>query len=407
MAMYHKVLYNCPMQLQDTAQFYLIYPVSLSDLGKKELETKFSFHFPDSALEIISTDDAGILIKVKISEGFALNHLLRAPTRILLRIAEFKARDFPKLFQKISKLDWKPILIGQTPEIEVSATNSRLFDSRKVEKAIADGILENYRKQPVKKRYLDHHAENKDSILPKIYYRAVDDLVTISMDTTGELLHKRGEKIFTGLAPIRESLASLLLLELTDSFDGEEFTLIDPMSGSGTFLIEAHDYYKINTERSFSYQHTPMWQDFQTDGKAKREFFEKFKIKMSTTFNHFLGFEINKDIIELARKNADGKDIIIKEADIFDRKAMSPGMQNLVIINPPYGLRVGSELNISAEYYQKIIGAVKSKYNPERLGIIIPEEYRYDPRKNDCITLSTRHFKNGGLSVVFYVLGFK
>jgi 23S rRNA G2445 N2-methylase RlmL len=179
------------------------------------------------------------------------------------------------------------------------------------------------------------------------------------------------------------------------------------MSGSGTFLIEAHDYYKINLERSFSYQHTPLWLDFQTDGKAKREFFEKFKTKKSTTFNHYLAFEINKDIIELAKKNADGKDIIIKEADIFDRKAMSPGMQNLVIINPPYGLRVGSELNISAEYYQKIVGAVKSKYNPERLGIIIPEEYRYDPRKNDCITLSTRHFKNGGLSVVFYVLGFK
>lgn len=407
MANEHEILYNYPMQLTDTASFYLIYPVGLTDLGKRELEEKFTLHFPNETLEILCVDEAGLLIHCQVSTAFALNHLLRTPTRLLMRIAEFKARDFPKLYQKISKLNWKPFLIGQTPLIEASSTNSKLFDSRKIEKAIQDGILENYRKQPVKKRYLDLLQNAKPEELPRIYYRAVDDIVTISLDITGEMLHKRGEKIFTGLAPIRENLASLLLLELTTDFDGEGFALIDPMSGSGTFLLEAHDFYRINTERTFAYQSTPLWLDFQTDARAKREFFEKFSPKNNPFFTHYLGFDINKDVTELAKKNTEGRTILIKEADLFDKKALSPGLQNLVIINPPYGIRVGSEMDITAKYYQNVVDAIKTKFMPERLGIIVPEEYRYDPRKNDGIILSTRHFKNGGLSVVFYVLGFK
>lgn len=383
--------------MEEISSFYLIYPLGLSQLGLAELKEKWAIHFENSELNILSVDEAGILISVNTMEGFFLNHILRSPTRILLRVAEFKARDFPKLFQKISKLPWKNLMIGGTPEVEASATNSRLFDSRKIEKAIHDGLVENYRKQPVKKKYLDHLEQNKTENLPKIYYRAVDDVITISLDTTGEMLHKRGEKIFTGLAPIRENLATLLLRSVTDGLEGSDYTLIDPMCGSGTFLIEAHDTFKTNYDRSFSYQHTPIWIDLL----QKKILLENFRSTKNPLFSKYMGFEISDEVRVLAKKNVADKNITIAKGDVFNLNEIVLG-KNIVVINPPYGLRVGEKSNINLDFYKKIIESVKKKYDPERIGIIVPEEYHFNPRNED--TIKRFPFKNGGLSVNYYVL---
>lgn len=383
--------------MEQTAHFYLIYPLGLVDYGLIELKEKWSIHFPDCPLSLLSVDEAGILISATALQGFLLNHILRAPTRILMRVAEFKARDFPKLFNKVSKLPWKNLMIGGAPQVEASATNSKLFDSRKIEKAIHDGILESYRKQPVKKKYLDHYESHKEDNLPKIYYRAVDDIITLSLDTTGELLYKRGDKVFTGLAPIRESLATLLLLATTIDLVDSDYTLIDPMSGSGTFLIEAHDYFKINKERRFAYEHTPLW----IDEVQKKKIIEGLESKSSAIFNSFKGFEINPEVISLAKKNSSDRKIDFLEADLFKSDSKITG-KNVVVINPPYGLRVGEKSDINLDYYKKIISQIRLKYNPERLGIIIPEEYRFQPKREELI--SRLPFKNGGLPVIFYVL---
>lgn len=385
--------------MENHTNFYLIYPLGLTELGLLELKEKWSIHFSGEALEILAVEDAGILISVKTLHGFALNHILRSPTRILMRFAEFKARDFPKLFKKISKLPWKTLMIGATPEIIVSSTNSKLFDSRKVAKAIQDGILEYYRMQPVKKKYLDHFEANKASDLPEIYYRAVDDVITISIDTTGEILHKRGEKIFTGLAPIRESLATLLLSALTHDLAPSDYTLIDPMSGSGTFLIEAHDAYKVNFDRTFSYQHTPEWIDYL----LKDAFYKSFQSQKNPKFTKYLGIECLEEVIKLAKKNTQGKDISIVKGDLFSKDNEILG-NNIVVINPPYGLRVGEKGTISLAYYKDIIENVRRKYAPIRIGIIIPEEYHFSAKKDEGLYRIA--FKNGGLPVVFHVLNY-
>ncbi len=384
--------------MEDNSTFYIIYPLGLADFGLIELKKKWAMHFSESPLEILSVDEGGILINVKTLQGFALNHILKSPTRILIRFAEFKAKDFPKLFNKISKLPWKSFMIGATPEVEASATNSKLFDSRKIEKALKDGILEQYRKQPVKKKYLDHFEVNKQAEdLPTVYYRAVDDVITISLDTTGELLHKRGEKIFTGLAPIRESLASLLLTALTKNIEQDSYTLIDPMSGSGTFLIEAHDAYKINFDRTFSYQHFPLWIDYA----QKKQFSDSLVSSENTQFDNYYGFEINDDVIMLAVKNTANKKIQIKKADLLKSESRIAG-NNLVIINPPYGIRVGDKSDINPEFYKKVITKIRDLYAPVRLGIIIPDEHRMSFQGSEMVARIP--FKNGGLPVTFFIL---
>lgn len=377
--------------------FYLIYPIGLVEFGLLELKEKYLIHFPFSSLEVIEINEGGILIEVPLFDGFLLNHILRTPTRILLRISHFKARDFPKLYQKISKLSLKNFLIGQIPDVEVSTLNSRLFDSRKIIKAVQDGIVENYKKQPLKKIYLEYLARKGKAKFPHLYYRAVNDQITLSIDTSGEILHKRGDKILTGHAPLRENLAALLLYALTKDLSLKNLHLVDPMCGAGTFLLEAHDFYSLNTERNFAYEHFPLWIDYPLKNKALHD----LKIIPNEFFKKIEGHDIDKNQIAFATKNIEGKKIELSLKNVFEQN-MQRREGCLAIVNPPYGHRIGEKNEITSEYYKKIILQIKKNYSPLRMGIIIPEEFLITFSPSEII--SSIPFKNGGIPVVFYVL---
>lgn len=384
--------------MEKSGLFYLIYPMGLSDLGVIELKEKWQSSFPDTELKILDVEPGGILIDVPLLYGFLLNHLLKTPTRILLRIGEFKARDFPKLYQKATKFPWSDFLIGQLPAVEVATHQSKLFDSRKIEKAIHDGITEFYRRQPVKQRYLDVLKNSAEDERPSLYYRSTEDTITISLDTTGERLHKRGEKLLTGLAPIRENLAALLLIQLTsDLLDQKERTLIDPMCGSGTFLIESSHFNRPVLERKFAYQLTPDW----IDSQLKKRLMARLTENKNSTFSRYAGFDINPEIIALAQENAKDSEIEFHCADAFKNNFIpQAGEDVFIILNPPYGKRVGEKSEISSDYYKKLVDALLKAFHPKKLGIIIPEEYDFFHPK----VRSMRAFKNGGIEVVFYVL---
>lgn len=390
------------MNVADQMRFFIVYPMDLEDLGLLELKEKYYQHFPLDTLSIIGLIPGGIEIECPLAVGLSLNSILRTPTRILLRIGEFKCRDAPKLFLKISKFNWAPWLIGQTPEVLSSTVNSRLFDSRKIEKAITDGVLQYYRHKPVKKKYLDHLEKTDLKNLPKIYFRSVDDVCTLSLDTSGERLHLRNEKLLTGLAPLRENLAALLLKELQSHLPPGDYTLIDPMCGSGTFLWEAHRQNTVTTRRDFSFEHFPLVLDHRNSFPPIEE------KNPHNPYVNFKGFEADPHVAQQAHENCKGTSIQIETADLFSQgKITFPNA--VVIINPPYGIRVGErgskENEINLVYYLKVIEAIQNKFAPQFLGIIIPADFKLPP-KNFKI-LSKRPFKNGGIDVVFYVLGFK
>lgn len=386
------------MNLTDMATFFIICPVGMEDLGKLELEEKYPSISPDVPLVIKTIVPGGMEIECPFLAGLKLNFVLKTPTRILLRLSEFKCRDFPKLYQKMSKFNWATWMLGQAPMIECSSKNSRLFDSRKIEKAIADGIKEFYRHKPAKKKYLDHEAAiTEKSTLPKIYFRAEDDLVTVSLDTTGERLNLRGVKMLAGLAPIRENLASLLLLELNAHMDTRPFSLIDPMCGSGTFLIEAKHFYRASKERDFAFFHLPIVMEnplLFKDVPVFEKPFEKSLIEKA------VGFDISADVIAQAKRNdPEGEyhveDVMAKTTHSYENAA--------VIVNPPYGIRVGENINL--DFFLRLIRSIKNKFQPQVLGIIVPAEHKIYSNE-EWKVIKSRPFKNGGLDVVFYVIKF-
>jgi putative N6-adenine-specific DNA methylase len=370
--------------------FFLTFPVDLEVFGEEELALKWPLFFPESSYKVHSRVMGGIEIECSIDAGFQLNHILKCPSRILLRLTSFKCRDVPKLFQRTSKFNWSPYLLSTAPKVHIAATESRLFDSRKIEKAFHDGVAEFFRHQPMKKKYQELNS-SLDSA-PEIFIRFENDTCTFSLDTTGELLHKRGEKLLTGLAPIRESLASLLLMAMGAT---PEATLIDPMCGSGTFLIEAHDFFKANNAREFSYKNTPIY----IEQKSHMHLAEVLEQKL---FSSFLGFDNNKDIISEAGFNKGTRNIVFNTKDVLEDE-IHESKKNVVILNPPYGKRVGNKSEIDIKYYLNILRAIQKNYSPIKIGIIIPQEHALRSTKELNI-LKAIPFKNGGIAVVFYIL---
>ncbi len=383
------------MQEKLLFKFFIVLPLNLESLGLAELKEKHAFFLSDEPCQILSLVNGGIEIECSLRMGFSLNYILRTPTRILLRITEFKCRDFPKLFNKISKLNWSQWMIGQNPEVLASSKNSRMFDSRKIEKAIQDGILSSYRHRPIKKKYLDKLIDSNKDLLPKIYFRVVDDNCTLSIDTTGERLHLRGEKKLNALAPIRENLAALLLIELNQYIIDFPYTLIDPMCGSGTFLYESLSTYSISMNRDFSFNYLPIFME-------DKILLPKLQSSKNLRVQTHIGFDINADVVKLAKQNIGNLEIFIEDL-FFSKKQQREN--SIVIVNPPYGIRIGS--NINSDYYIKIITAIRNKFSPKLLAIIIPIEFSFNPSEKEFSILSKKFFQNGGIDVCFYVVELK
>jgi len=380
------------MNPTDNASFFLIYPPGLEEPALIELKEKYALLEAAVPLNVTMVTSGGIEIECPLHTGLKLNLVLKTPTRILLRLTEFKCRDFPKLYQKVSKFNWANWMLGQTPEVECSSKNSRLFDSRKIEKAIGDGINEFYRHKPVKKKYLDRFAVTEKKNLPKLYFRAEEDLVTLSLDTTGDRLHKRGEKMAAGLAPIRENLASLLLIDLLENAP-ENSTLIDPMCGSGTFILEAKHFYQMSTERDFAFFHLPV----VIEAPA---LFVHNSLSGKSLVKNAVGFDISPDVIAQAKKNDPEGDF--RSEDLMS-KTTHEFENPVVIVNPPYGIRVGENINL--DFFLRVIRSVKNKFHPSIAGFIIPDEFKIYSNEEWTVK-KTRAFKNGGIEVVFYVLAF-
>ena len=364
--------------------------MGLEALGEEELSLKWPLHFSHTNYTVINRVMGGIEIECETVVGFLLNNILKCPSRILMRLHTFKCRDVPKLYQKTSKFNWAPYLLSTSPKVHIAASESRLFDSRKIEKAFHDGVAEYFRHQPMKKKYQELNATVVSA--PEIFIRFENDTCTFSLDTTGELLHKRGDKLLTGHAPLRESLASLLLMAMESA---PSATLIDPMCGSGTFLIEAHDFYLSTYKREFSYKNTPYFRELKTD----LPLIEDKKLKL---FNDYMGFDFDQEIVNEARTNIANREITIGQQDLFSVQKKVDG-SNVVILNPPYGKRVGDRNEINLKYYVNLIKTLQNTYTPKKIGIIIPQDFILHSTK-DINIVKAIPFKNGGISVVFYII---
>ena len=307
----------------------------LEAITKREL---ISLGFED-----LNVRDGRIDFKGNLKDIPLTNIWLRTAERVLIKLGEFKALSFDELFEKTKSLPWEDWI----PEdgnfiIEGKSVKSKLYsisDSQRiVEKAIVEKLKTKYNRQ-----WFD-----KTGATYKIQVSLLKDIATLTIDTSGEGLHKRGYRDRAGDAPIKETLAAAMVLL---SYWNKNRPLYDPFCGSGTIPIEAAMIGKNiapGLDRSFVSEEFPnINKDYWTEERKKA--FQS--IDNDITLN-IMGSDIDKRSLLRSRDNA--ANLGLEDDITFFMKDMRDVDINddygVVITNPPYGERIGDKKEIEELY---------------------------------------------------------
>ena len=312
----------------------------------------------DEARELGFTDAAaqpgGGTITGSWADMRRANLMLRGATRVVIRIGGFRAFHLAQLDKRARKFPWAEFLRPDVPvTVEATCKASKIYHDRAAAQRIERAIHE------------ELGAEISKSASVRVMARIEDNLVTFSLDTTGESLHKRGHKEAVGKAPMRETLAALFLRRC--GYTGAE-PVLDPMCGSGTFPIEAAEIalgLAPGRSRSFAFEHLA---GFDADLWAN----ERAAISPRTTNLTFHGSDRDAGAIKMATANAERAGV----AGItrFEQKPISDitppeGPPGLVMINPPYGGRIGNR-KLLFSLHKSMGDVLMDRFRGWRVGII-------------------------------------
>lgn len=295
---------------------------------------------------------------------YKINYSARTALKILIPVLTFKAWDENRFYDKLFAFPWDEYMtVDQTFAIDTTIYSERFnhsqFISLKMKDAIADYFNFKFRKRP-----------SVDTQQPDIkFHLHIDrELVTISLDSSGDALFKRGYRKEQGEAPINEVLASGML-QLA-GWDGKG-NFLDPMCGSGTLLIEAAmiamDLPAQIFRKKFGFQNWLNYDEglFKTIKEVRINRVKEFTGKI-------VGYDIDSNMLHASRINieaAEMEDVIeVKDQDFFEsKKELFP---LLMVFNPPYDERI--EIN-DDEFYKKIGDTFKKNY-PNTLAWLISSD---------------------------------
>lgn len=321
--------------------------LGLEELLLKELESLGAKQIQPMRRAVSFTGDKELM--------YTANYTLRTAIRILQPIYEFRFHDVEEFYDKLYRFDWVTYMdLDDTFAIDnvvySSKFNNTQFAVYRFKDAICDYFVRNHRNRP------SVNTQN-----PKVQFNlhVSEDHCTVSLDSSLQSLHKRGYRFSEGLAPINEVLAAGILK--FSGWDGKQ-TLIDPMCGSGTFLIEAimagrnipSGYFRD----SFGFQ---SWKTFDKAlwEKVKQEADAKIQPLQAT----LIGADMNREVLRAVRVN-------LRRAKLhMDVKTLHTDFENfqntfdsgILITNPPYGERIGE-------------GEIKELYN--RLGSKLKQDFQ-------------------------------
>ena len=304
------------------------------------------------------TVGGGVTIQGNWSDVWRANLTLRGASKVLARIGEFRAFHLAQLDKRSRKFPWAETLTaGHSVKVEV-VTN------RKSKIYHAGAAIERL-ERAIHEEFGARIAESMEDADILIKTRIDDNNVRLSVDTSGVGLHKRGYKQAMGKAPLRETMAALALRGC--GYDGRE-TVIDPMCGSGTFLIEAAEMSRnlmAGRNRNFAFEKLASF-----DAAAMRSIKDNWTSRESQ--QRFYGSDRNVNVIGFSKANAE-------RAGVFKMCTFEPlplskierpeGPPGLVIVNPPYGARIGKKKDLFA-LYSTFGDVMRDRFRGWRVGMI-------------------------------------
>lgn len=325
---------------------------------------------------------------------YTANMCLRTASRVLVPILSFKAQKADDIYEQVKALDWSQYMTVKTT-FQIDATvysdyfRHSQFVTYRVKDAIVDYWMERENQRPSVK------LEGADLYLN---VHIAGDRVTLSLDSSGESLHKRGYRVANTQAPINEALAAGMLL--LAGWNGQS-DFYDPMCGSGTLLIEAaliaRNIAPGVYRQGFAFEKwadfdADLWDEVYNDDSREREF--KHKI---------YGSDAGFYAVQAATKNIQSaslqRDIEVKQIRVEELRLADTNTEGaLVMINPPYGERLSQDKNV-LRLYQDMGTALKHQFSGATAWVISSNEEALK-----CIGLRPAkkiHLVNGDLECLF------
>ena len=300
---------------------------------------------------------------------YTANFCLRTASRILVPIATFKAKTTDEIYQQIKQQDWAQHMTAKTTfQIDATVYSDLFRHSQFITYRVKDAIVD---------WWMEHGGVRPSVQLtnPDLYINVhiAGDLVTVSLDSSGESLHKRGYRVANTQAPINEALAAGMLL--LAGWKGES-DFYDPMCGSGTLLIEAaliaRNIAPGIYRKGFAFEKwadfdADLFEDIYSDDSREREFQHKI-----------YGSDAGFYAVQTATKNVQSanlqRDIEIKQIRVQELKLADKNTDGaLVMMNPPYGERLSQDKDV-LRLYQDMGTTLKHQFNGATAWIISSNE---------------------------------
>ena len=347
----------------------------------------------DLGYEITRVEDGRVTFEGDEEAVCRANVFLRSAERVLLQVGRFHATTFDELFEGIKALPWEDYIPkdGRFWVTKASSIKSKLFSPSDIQsiakKAMVERLKQSYR--------LDWFPEDGASYPVRIFL--LKDEVMVTIDTSGESLHKRGYRLMTSKAPLTETLAAALIMLTPWKRDR---ILVDPFCGSGTFPIEAAMMaanIAPGMNRSFTAQ---KWTNLIPAELWKETVQEAEEMIDKDVQVDIQGYDIDPEVVKAARENAKraGVDHMIHFQQREVANLRHPKKYGFVITNPPYGERLEEKEDLPKLYEQ--IGKAFEELDSWSLYMITSYEdtERYIGRKAD----KNRKIYNGMIKTYFY-----
>jgi 23S rRNA (guanine2445-N2)-methyltransferase / 23S rRNA (guanine2069-N7)-methyltransferase len=294
----------------------------------------------------------------------------RTATRVLLSLGSVEAKSAAGLLENLRRIDWRAHLApGATLACECSGGNAiirhTLYGSQLLKDAVCDGLRDSTGERPNIK------PERPDVLL---HLHVEGQAALVSVDFSGESLHRRGYRTEGGRAPLKENVAAAVLLRAGwPLLAGKGAQLLDPMCGSGTFLIEAagiagdaapalgREYFGFSGWRGHD---AALWERLCGEARARRA--------ARPARRCIVGSDLDADAVRIALANgaaADVSDWIHVEKRALAAVIAPRGEPGLVVVNPPYGERIGAESGLP-ELYSELGRVLREQFRGWQAAIL-------------------------------------
>lgn len=304
----------------------------------------------------------GVTVQGSWVDVWRLNVAVRGASRVLARIASFRALHLAQLDKRARKVPWGATLRSDVAfRVEATCKTSKIYHSGAAAQRIANAICDT----------IGAPSQRDAEICVRV--RIENNLCTISVDTSGELLHKRGHKEAVNKAPMRETMAALILRSC--GFDGRE-PVLDPMCGSGTFVIEAAEWatgLMPGRTRAFAFEKLATFD--LADWQSIRDTATKAPSADSLDVQHY-GSDRDAGAVRMSCENAQraGVDHVTNFTQQTIAALEPPCEQpGLVIANPPYGGRIGDKKKL-APLYRAFGETMMLRFSGWRIGLITTDK---------------------------------